>query len=305
MLAALDRLIFSGSTPERLGATRLLLGLGLVPFFLHQFGSVFQLDPFGPRFHSIDPVWYFRALGITRFEPAPALFGMLLLIATLTGFALGWRTRCCAIASLILIAVLKGAHDSVAGDLRHRELIPFHILLFFACSRCGEVLSFDALSKGARATLLGWEASWPIQASQLYVVTFYLWSGIAKLRNTGLEWFGTDVARELLLERAVRFGVDESGAVAGSAIGYWLAAHPSALLVPALGVAVMEFGFPVILWLRALWMRAVIVAGVTCFHVANFVLLDVQFLLMPVVFVIFFDLSRLAGRIAPRLATEP
>lgn len=305
MLSALDRFFFSGSTPERLGATRLLLGLGLVPFFGLQFGAFFDVDPFGPSFYYLDPIWYFGALGITRLDPALMQLGSLLLCATLLGFALGWRTRGCAVASLALIVVLKGARDSVAGDVHHRELIPFHLLLFFACSRSGEAFSLDALRAGARAKLAEWEASWPIQASQLYIAAFYLWSGIAKLRSTGFDWFGTEIARELMLERAVRFGIDANGPIAGSGLGFWLAAHPLALLVPALGVAAIELGFPVVFLLRKLWLRVVFLAGVTLFHIANFVLLNVMFLFMPVVFVMFFDPSRLAARIAPRLAAGP
>jgi hypothetical protein len=53
---------------------------------------------------------------------------------------------------------------------------------------------------------------------------------------------------------------------------------------------------------RPLWMRVGFVAGVAFFHLANFVLLNVQFLFMPVVFVTFFDLTELARRLAPRLA---
>ena len=66
MLAALDRFFFSGSTPERLGATRLLLGLGLVPFFALQFGAFFDVDPLGPSFYYLDPIWYFGALDSKR-----------------------------------------------------------------------------------------------------------------------------------------------------------------------------------------------------------------------------------------------
>jgi hypothetical protein len=302
MRAALERFFFSGSTPERLGATRLLLGFLLLPFFALEYGGFYTVDPFGARFRFIDPIWYFDALGITRSVPLLPMIGAPLLLAALVGFALGWRTRGCAIAALALIPLLKGFRDSVAGDVHHRELIPFHILLFFACSRCGEVGSLDARRSGSAATIAEWEASWPIQASQLYVATFYCWSGIAKLRGTGLAWFDVDTVRFLMFQRAVRFGVDDAGAIEGFSLGYWLAARPGLLLLPAVGVAAMELGFPVILWLRKLWQRAVFAAGVSIFHVANFVLLNVMFLFMPAVLVLYFDPSRFVARVAPGLA---
>jgi hypothetical protein len=194
--------------------------------------------------------------------------------------------------------------DSVAGDVHHRELIPFHVLLFFACSRCGDVASRGAVRRGARAAIAEWEASWPIRASQLYVAAFYWWSGCAKQRSLGLYWFGPDVSSQLMLERAVRFGLDGGGPADGSALGLWLSTHDVLLWLAGAGVAAMELGFPVILWLRPLWMRIGFVAGVAFFHLANWLLLNVQFLFMPVVFVLFFDLSALTARWAPGLARD-
>jgi hypothetical protein len=298
---SLGRFFFAGMQAERLGTTRFLLGIGLVPFFALQFNSFLKLDPLGPRFYLIDPVWYFDLLGITRLEPMLAQIGFFVLLASLTAFALGFRTRTSAVVSLLLIAALKGYRDSIAGDVHHRELIPFHLLLFFACSRSGEVFSLD-VRRRARAAIEEWEATWPIRASQLYIAAFYWWSGYAKLRTSGVEWFGPERTRGILLERSMRFGLDDSGAAVGSQIGYWLAAHPWALVIPGLTVAAMELGFPLILWLRVGWQRIAFLAVVTAFHVLNYILLNVQFLFMPVVFVTFFDMSWLARRIAPRLA---
>jgi hypothetical protein len=305
LTASLDRFVFSGASAERLGTSRFLLGLGLIPFFWMQFGSFFDIDAFGARFHFIDPIWYFRALGISRLEPLLAQLGAVALTLALAAFALGWRTRASAVVALALIVFLKGMRDSVAGDVHHRELIPFHVLLFFACSRCGEAFSLDALRSRATAQIAEWEATWPIRASQLYVAAFYWWSGIAKLRGSGFYWYGPEVSAQLMLERAVRFGVEGGLPTHGSTIGLWLAAHPTLLLLAGSGVAAMELGFPILLFLRSLWTRVVFVSGIVFFHLANYVLLNVQFLFMPVVFVLFFDLSRFVKRLAPQLARGP
>ena len=53
-IAALSRFVFSGSTAVRLGATRFLLGIGLLPFFWLQFHSFLALDALGARFWMID-----------------------------------------------------------------------------------------------------------------------------------------------------------------------------------------------------------------------------------------------------------
>lgn len=301
MSGAFERFFFAGASGERLAATRLLLGLGFVPLFAYDYGALFMVDPLGPHFRFLEPIWYFELLGITRGVGWLQMAGVVALLACLVGFALGWRTRACAIAALLLIPLLKGARDSVAGDVHHREFIPYHLLFFFAWSRCGALHSLDALRRGASARLVEWEASWPIQASKLYIATFYFWSGLAKLRSTGFEWFDVDVVRYQIFQRAVRFGVDASGAPLDDTVGHWVAAYPALLLLPSLGVAAMELTFPIVLFLRALWTRAVFVAGVTAFHVGNFVLMNVHFLLMPLVFVVFFDVSRAGARLAPRL----
>ncbi len=157
MKAALARFFFTGSTGERLAATRLLLGFGFVALFAYDYAALFLVDPFGPAFHFIEPIWYFDLLGIRRGVPWLGMVGALALAAALGGFALGWRTRWCAIAALLLIPLLKGARDSVAGDVHHRELIPFHVLFFLACSRCGEVGSLNAARARGRAHTAEWK----------------------------------------------------------------------------------------------------------------------------------------------------
>lgn len=302
---ALASFVFAGASAERLGATRLCLGALLIPFFWMQFASFFEAASLGARFHFIDPIWYFRALGIARFQPLLAQAGVVLLTLALAAFALGWRTRASAVAALLLIVFLKGMRDSVAGDVHHRELIPFHVLLFFACSRCGEAFSLDALRSAPRAPLgplAEWEAAWPIRASQLYVASFYWWSGLAKLRASGAYWFGPDVSAQLMLERATRFGLAGGAPQDGSALGLWLGQQHELLWLAGAGVAAMELGFPLLLLLRSRWARLVFVGAVSFFHLANYVLLNVQFLFMPVVFVVFFDVASFAARLAPRLA---
>ncbi len=282
--------LFTGSSGERLGATRILIGIGLLPFHATQYGGLLQVDLAGPRWFYLDPVWYFAVLGIRAHEPVAVLIAFgLLLVATLC-FALGYRTRTAAWTSLILILFLKGARDSMAGDIHHRELIPFHLLLFFALSRCGDALSLDARRPHARP-LAEWEASWPIQAAQLYIASFYFWSGVAKLRVAGTAWIEGGGLQQLLIGRSLRFGVPEDDTPSGGSLALWLAQYPDLLGMLAGGTVALELGFLALPLLRPLWMRAVFLAGVTFFHLANFVLLKVKFLLLPVVFVTYFDVT--------------
>jgi hypothetical protein len=224
MRTILSRFFFTGSTPERLGTTRILLGLGLIPFTILEFYELLQVNLQGPNYFYLDPVWYFQLLGIKYHHPYVVLGSFILLLCATVAFTIGWRTRPAAILMLLLILYLLGARDSIAGDVHHRYVIPFHILLFFALSRCGEVMSVNAQLSGKPTLLPEWEASWPIQASQVYLASFYFWSALAKLRMSGLDWIsGGERIQALLLARAVRFGLAEDEGSSGSTIALWIA----------------------------------------------------------------------------------
>ena len=295
------RFFFTGSAAERLGATRLLLGLGLVPFHAMQYAELLSVNLLGPRWYYLDRVWYFDLLGIRYHEPIVVAVAFVALLVATACFAVGFHTRAATWISLLLILFLKGARDSFAGDIHHRELIPFNILLFFALSRCGDVLSVDARRRSTRP-LEEWDASWPIQASQLYVAAFYFWSGVAKLRVSGLGWIASaDGLQSLLVRRSLRFGLDEGGGAPGGSLGLWLAGYPDVLHLLAIGTLAVELAFLILPFVRARWYRAVYLTGLTFFHIANFVLLDVQFLFLPVVFVVFLDPTRIGRAMARRL----
>jgi hypothetical protein len=284
----LARFLFTGSSGERLGATRILLGIGLLPFHVLQYHRLLQVDLAGPHWFYVDPVWYFDLLGIRYHEPVAVMVAFVALLVATLCFTLGCWTRTATWLSLVLILFLKGARDSIAGDIHHREIIPFHVLLFFAMSRCGDALSVDARRRPARP-LAEWEASWPIQAAQCYIAAFYFWSGVAKLRVAGTAWVGG--LQPLLIGRSLRAGLPDDDGPAGSSLGLWLAQYPDVLSLLAAGTLAMELGFLALPFLRPLWMRVVFLAGVTFFHVANFVLLKVKFLFLPVVFVAYFDVT--------------
>jgi hypothetical protein len=65
-------------------------------------------------------------------------------------FAIGYLTRTSLVCMLLLVFFLKGARDSMAGDVHHRYLIPFHISLFFLFSRCEKYVPWTHGAKGAK-----------------------------------------------------------------------------------------------------------------------------------------------------------
>ncbi len=288
---------YRGFSGESLANLRIAFGLGLFFFHFTQFDHVFRSRISGPKYHFLDPMWHFRLLGIEHMEPALtwAVFG-LLLVATLS-MAAGWKTRWSILCVILCIFYLKGVRDSVSGDVHHRYLMPIHVLFFLALSKCGWTRSLDERFRRRRGReprrIETWEASWPIKASQLYVVSFYFWSGIAKLRVSGTDWFAEgQYLQSILVKRSLIWGADADGVPKGNTLGWELAQQPELCMALSLLVLAMELSFPLLLLVRSAGWRAACLGAVMAFHLANLMLIYVGFALVPIVFLVFFDLEK-------------
>jgi hypothetical protein len=203
-----NRLFFTGFSGESLGLLRAWLGFTAIVYCLFQFATLLILDPLGPGFYYIEPIWYFGALGIDHHIPWLTPVAVAVLVAACVCVSRGTRTRLSIAVLLLTILYLKGVRDSIAGDVHHRMLIPFHMLLILLLSRSGDVLSADARRKRTVAPLAEWEASWPIRAMQAYLAFFYFFGAIAKIRVSGLVWFGGGRIQDLLISRSVGLAHD-------------------------------------------------------------------------------------------------
>lgn len=294
--------VYRGFQPESLGLLRIYFGCGLLLFHISQFGDlVLALDPLGVSFRFTKPIWYFEWLGIYRHVAwlSPIVFALLL--GATVAMIRGYRTRTAIVMVLLCIFYLKGVRDSFAGDVHHRYLMPVHLLFLLAASRCGDLLSLDARRR-SKPRLAVWEASWPIRTMQLYIACFYLWGVIAKLRESGFAWFaGGAKIQEILYERTIRRSV-EVGGTAFDSVSFELARSPVLLEILGWFTFAMEAGFPLILLVRDWRLRLVFLLAVTAFHVANFLLLNVMFLMIPIVFLVFFDLVPVHAWVKQKLA---
>jgi hypothetical protein len=287
---AWNQFFFTGFSGESLGLLRMYIGCGLLFFHTYQFATVLSLNPVGSMYYFIEPIWYFHLLGIQYHIPALsfAVYG-LLMSATVT-MMMGKWTRTSILIVILCIFYLKGVRDSFSGDVHHRYLIPMQILFLFLLSRCGEAHSRDA-AHGTFPPVQEWEASWPIKTMQLYVALFYFWSVIAKVRVSGWEWFaGEGRIQEVLIARSVRWGMTGEGELVKNSLSFELAQRPDLIQIFSHLVLAFELGFPLILFIKSPTFRLLFIAGVTTFHISTFILMDVNFLLIPFVYLIFFDL---------------
>jgi hypothetical protein len=300
-----ERFFFTGFSGESLGLLRAAIGAGLLIFHVSQFYSLLGLDPTGPGFHYLEPIWYFELLDIRRDVPWLDFALFALLMAATSAVMLGWRTRASIAVVLLCILYLKGVRDSYTGDVHHRYLIPFHVLLLLGLSKCGYTHSLDARRLGPRP-VASWEASWPIKAMQVYIAGFYVASVFAKLRVSGWDWFESGGRiQEVLLRRSAMWGVTPEGEPLGNPLAFWLAHQTELLTALALLTFVMELGFPALILIRSARARLLALLGVTAFHVANFLLLYVGFLFLPMVFFAFFDLVPVWDWIRRRCGRRP
>jgi hypothetical protein len=281
---------------ETLGLVRIGLGIGLLILHVTQFYTLLGLDLRGPRFHFIDPIWYFELLGVQSMSPVMNWVTFVLLMAATLAMTLGYRTRTAIVLLLVCIAYLKGARDSAAGDVHHRYLMWVHALVFLALSSAGRVLAVDSRKSAVDAAPIAtWQSSWPLRAMQTYVAFFYFASAVAKLRVSGLNWVadGTAVQKMLLLKTA-RWDFDTLS------MGYFVAQHPTFCWVAVLMTLGIELSFPMLLFYSNVRFRALFLLGVAGFHLANGIIAGVNFWITPLLFIVFFDLGSLRERWLPR-----
>lgn len=297
----LNDFFYKGYSEESLGLFRVYFGCFLFLYHIPQFATLFFIDPFGAAFYYVDPIWYFDLLGIERTIPWLSFLAGLVLFASTLSMTLGKWTRASIVAVLICIFYLKGVRDSATGDDHHRYVVLIQILFFLLLSRCGE-----AGLNGSRSTNGGiaeWQASWPMRAAQVYVAFFYFFALIAKFRVSGWDWFANGGRlQEQLVVRSVRWGLSEEGEPLRNAMSFELAYFPSIVFLLCLFVIAFEFLFPLILFVKRNVIKLGFVAVACAFHIANYVLLDVNFLLYGFVLLVFFDLAQIRRSLAERLS---
>ena len=286
----LSDFFYTGFSGESLGLLRLYFACGLLFFHVSQFAPLLTLSPTGAHFYFLQPMWHFGLLGIDSHLPGLSFFVFAVLILSTITMAVGKWTRTSILIVIVCIFYLKGVRDSFAGDVHHRYIVPVHFLFLLLLSKCGQAHSRDERSGIARQRPQEWEASWPIKALQVYCASFYFWGFLAKVRMSGWAWFGGGKIQEELIERTLRWGGTDTMEVIREPFTFQLVQYPDLLFLLGFATLVIEAGFPLIVFVQRIQWRLLFLATVTGFHLANFVLLNVQFFLLPIIFLIFFDL---------------
>lgn len=214
----------------------------------------------------------------------------------------GWQTRL-ALASLLVLYFYFALLD-LPGSMTKYGLLAAHVLLLLVPSRCGAVLSVDALTRRSAPGNGTPEAYvWPRRLIQLLVVSLYLGGAVTKLRMAGVT-SGDWLAQSLLNEDAGHHPLGQLLALSGPAV-----------LLLSYATLFFQILFPFLVWVRKI--RYWVLGAGALFHLGHGPTLDIWiFPAMVIVCYLAFveedDLRRLAGRLhrmaggwAEQLAARP
>lgn len=238
------------------------------------------------------PIFLFEKLHL------PVLSGQQLFIceivwkAALAFACVGLLTRISTATAFVLGLYLLGLRHNW-GKASHDDAAPVLILLILALSRCGDVLSIDALfrrrrsSSSERLPLESGEYRWPIRAVWLVISMVFFNSAIAKLRKSGLDW----ALSENLAVLMVRLNYFNKPVTDW---GLRLANIPWFGHGMGLSAILVELCFPLVLFSRIA--RRILVPLAFLMQLGNKFLLGVDFTVFMFAYVFFIDWGWLLAR---------
>jgi hypothetical protein len=251
-LRAIDSYWMAPQAPTRLASVRLLTGaFGLVYLALRA--------PVLADFSSMHPA-AFEPIGVVRVlhAPLPALLVWTLWALCLlcgAAFTAGLRFALSGPAFGLLLVWVTSYRNSW-GMLFHTDnLLVIHSLILGLSPAAG-AFAIDARRHPEPAPHARF--GWPLRLLCAVTLATYVLAGLAKLRNSGLDWATGDILRNYIAYDAVR--KIQLGSI-HSPFGAWLVQH--AWPFPIIGAAtfVLELGAPLALlggraamvWVAAIW----------------------------------------------------
>lgn len=147
-------------------------------------------------------------------ELALTVLAALLLLAV----AIGLRPRLAALGAALLLYHLAPLESIVWTPSPHGRGLTLATLTLLACAAAP---SGDALAWRARGTPApSWRYGWPLRLVQCWLVAVYFWSGVGKLRASGVAFASADN-----MTRWLRMMSEFDGLAVHTTIGTWLAGH--------------------------------------------------------------------------------
>jgi predicted DCC family thiol-disulfide oxidoreductase YuxK len=208
---------------------------------------------------------------------------------------LGWRTRVIVPLGTLCVLVLNGILREYSGYW-HQNLVPIYVLAVLSFTPCGDGWSVDRLRKMA----LGHPVPDPERTSSVYgwaryacwvaIVLPYVEAGLTKLRAAGMDWMSAINMKNMLLEQTL---YPKAG---NWSISLSLASAPDIVFV-VLGIAGSVGEIMMILPLFSRVARRIYPAVMICMHIGIVFLMNIVFLDLILILLVFYDFTSVLARI--------
>jgi len=287
-LRALDTWWMAPAPARRLGMIRALVGAYALAHLAIRLPHLLSFAHAPAR--DFDPV---GVLGLLS-SPLPPFVVQGLVAVTLLGavaFALGWRHRVTGPLFALALLVTLTYSNSFGMILHTTNLLVVYVLVL-AVTPASDAVSLDA--RAGRGVEDGMTRrpryGWPVRLLALVCVIAYVVAGVAKLKNSGMDFATGDTLRNHIAYDNLR--KIELGSI-HSPLGAWLLPYESFFAVLGFVSLALELGAPVALFSRRLGVLWSI--GIWGFHLGVLVLMMIffSFPLSGVAFAPFFRVERL------------
>lgn len=186
---------FRPKTPTDLAIGRVLFyGIFFLYYLPHDFSAWANVSE---AFWS--PITPFRVLPLPVFSAEILTLLQIIWKTALLLSCVGLLTRYGTAVTFLLGFYLLALPQNFS-KVYHYDAILVFIFGILAASRCGDALSIDAWWRGLRVAPSG-EYRWPIRAIWLTITLIFFAAGVAKLRNSGLEWVTSENMAFILLRQ--------------------------------------------------------------------------------------------------------
>ena len=244
------------------------------------------------------PIWLFDRFGLPLLSSGTLDVMQTAWKASLALAAIGLLTRPAMIVAFVLGTYLLGLPHNF-GQTQHFDALAVFVMGALAISRAGDAWSIDALVSVARRgsperPAPSGEYTWPVRFVWVAMSLIFFAAGVAKLRESGLEWIFSDNLAMLL--RRQQYGISDGEPL--TAWGLVVAGYP--WLSQALaGVSVaVETLFPLALFSRTA--RLLLVPGALGLLAGIRVLMGPTFEQFMICFVFWVPWDQVAARLQAR-----
>ena len=292
------RFLYSSSSPLNLAILR-VAAFGML-FYLLRTEPIMTYAQWPREMYQ----WPFLAGMLYKSLPiTPEVVGPALTIATIAAgmAAIGLLTRFSTLVSVVLGIYLIGI-PQLSGKVNHLHHVVM-IGMVLACSRCGDALSLDSIWRALRNADKGTVSAprravrygMPLRICMMILATVYFFPGFWKIASNGPAWIFSNNLENHMLQKWFELEYYEPP----------IPLHKMPLSGPmgSLYAVVFEFFLPIaLLWrpTRAIWAMM----GIT-FHNLTNILMNISFMTLQVMYVMFVDWQKLLAWLGQRLFRSP